>query len=156
MKLVDLTDTVVEYLRGTIPNPHTTGNWIYSDYPRVDATFPRISLTQAGGALTEIGIGECTEAGKHGHLASVDFDIDIWVKVEDRATISGTIYVGTKLREKYTDLIVDALERNKEDFKDDGILDVEILSINSVPLDEDNMLHRKTISVKFTFIWEYD
>lgn len=155
MQLVDLTGIIVDSLRGTIPNPHTSGNWIYSDYPRMDATFPRISITNIAGSLTEIGIGEWTGEGVKGMLCTVDYDIDVWVKVEDRTEIpAGTIYVGTKLRDKYSDLIVDYLDNMKEGLKTTyGILDVEFLNITSVPLDEEHMLHRKTITIRFTFVW---
>jgi len=157
LQLVDLTGTIVASLRGAIPCPHTTGNWIYSDYPRMDATFPRISVTQITGSLIEIGIGECTEGGKKGKLCTLDYDIDIWVKVEDRAEIpanSGTWYVGTKLRDKYSDLIVDSLEDVKASLKTSGVLDIEFVNIGSNPLDEEYMLHRKTVTIRLTFVWE--
>lgn len=152
MQLVDLTGILVDSLRGTLPNPHASGNWIYSDYPRMDATFPRISVSQTAGSLSEIGIGEWTE-GTKGKLCTIDYDIDVWAKVEDRVTINTEIYVGTKLRDKYSDLIIDCLEDLKESLKTQGILDIEFVNISSNPLDEEHMLHRKTITVRLTFVW---
>ena len=160
MKLVELTDTLVSLLRNEIPSPHSSGNWIYSDYPRIDATFPRISLTQTSGALTAVAIGECTESGKTGELMSISFDIDIWVKVTDKYTSLTTppvMYVGSKLREYYADLILSALEAEKETLRaDHGIIDIGINSITTAPLDEEHLLHRKTITIEVTFVWEHD
>jgi len=154
LQSVELTGILVDSLRETIPNPHASGNWIYSDYPRMDATFPRISVTQIAGSLTEIGIGSATDIGATGMLCTIDYDIDVWVKVEDRATIDSVVYVGTKLRDKYSDMIVAALEDQKESLKiNNGIIDIEFIGIASVPLDEENMLHRKTITTRLTFIW---
>lgn len=156
MQLVDLTTVLVNLLREKTPSPHAQGNWIYSDYPRTDATFPRISVTQITGTLDAIGIGEKTDNQK-GKLATIDYDIDVWVKVNDRFVYNNVTYVGTKLRDLFADLIIDTLNKNKEDLKtQQGILDVEILSITTSPLDEETLLHRKTITVRLSFIWEWE
>ena len=162
MRLVDLTTALVNYLRDNVPNPHASGNWIYSDYPRMDVTFPRISVTQVSGSLSELGIGEYAEkmviSGStftHGKLASIDYDIDVWVKVNDRATFNGTVYTGTKLRDYLAERVITELEKGKQSLKDTyGIIDIEEMSVITIPLDEANMLHRKTITVRITFIWE--
>lgn len=154
--MVDLTGCLVDHLRGTIPSPHASGNWIYSDYPRTDATFPRISVTQTSGILEQIGIGEKVSEAYFGKLANMDYDIDIWVKVNDKTTYFGNVYVGTKLRDLYTDLIIDTLNKNKTSFKTNyEVLDIEILSVVSSPLDEETQLHRKTITVRLSFVWEW-
>ena len=154
--LLDLTTYIVDYLRGTIPTPHAGGvNWIYSDYPRYDATFPRISVTQNTGSLVDIAIGEALDEGQTGQLAVIEYDIDVWVKVDDRMTVGVSTYVGTKVREYLADQVIVKMCGAKAYFKAQyGVLDIEITSINTVPLDEDNMIHRKTIGVKFTFIYE--
>jgi len=156
LKLVELTSALVDHLRGTIPSPHASGNWIYSDYPRTDATFPRISVTQLSGSLDQIGIGEKTEQATHGKLATIDYDIDVWVKVNDKTTYQSNTYVGTKLRDLYADLVIDTLSKNKDTFKTTyGILDIEILSISTQPLEDDTQLHRKTVTVRLSFLWEW-
>lgn len=153
--MVELTSTLVETLRGTIPPPGA-GNWIFSDYPRLDATFPRISVTQVAGSFSQIGIGEKTDSGL-GKLCTIDYDIDIWVKVDDRVVINNETYVGTKLRDKYAELVVSALEAAKPSLKENkGILDIEFVNITTSPLDEETMLHRKTVTVRLSFIWEHD
>ena len=155
MNLVDLTTKLVDYLRGTITSPHAIGvNWIYSDYPRYDATFPRISITQIAGSLTEIGIGSRVDSTT-GRLCTIDYDIDVWVKVEDRTVISTVTYVGTKLRDYYANSIIKELQKARSYFKTShSVLDIEILSIASVPLDEEHNLHRKTIGIRCSFIME--
>lgn len=114
-----------------------------------DATFPRISVTQTSGNLDEVGIGEWGNQMK-GHFYSITYDIDIWVKVNDRATINSETYVGTKLRDKYADLVLQTLTDNKDTLRSNKIVDVEITGITTSPIDEENMLHRKTITIRVT------
>jgi len=147
--LVELTTILVDLLRNSLPNPHPSGEWVYADYPRMDATFPRISVTQTSGNLDEVGIGEWGNQMK-GHFYSITYDIDIWVKVNDRATINSETYVGTKLRDKYADLVLQTLTDNKDTLRSNKIVDVEITGITTSPIDEENMLHRKTITIRVT------
>ena len=157
MNLVDLNSVLISYLRENMPNPHGTGNWIYVDYPRLDATFPRISLTQTGGELSPIAIGEfvITDSPKYGKLATIMLDIDVWVKINDRATFNSETYVGTKLRDYLASKVIEVLEKGKETLKEEhGIIDIEIVGITTLPLDEENQLHRKTITIRVSFIWE--
>ena len=161
MWLVDLTTAIVNCLRNNMPNPHGSGNWIYTDYPRMDATFPRISVTQSGGALTPAGIGDkiskISESGSTfdlGKIAEIDYDIDVWVKLNDRATFDSVTYVGTKLRDFLAEKVIRVLESEKGNLKNDyGILDIEEISMFTHPLDEDNLLHRKTITIRVTILW---
>ena len=153
--MVELNSILISYLRNNVPNPHGSGNFIYVDYPRRDATFPRISLTQTGGELRPVAIGEKTESSKYGKLASVLYDIDIWVKINDRAIFDNETFVGTKLRDYLASKVIEVLEKGKETLKaNHGILDIEILGTYSHPLDEENQLHRKTISIRVSFLWE--
>jgi len=159
--LVNLTTALVTHLRNNMPNPHGSGNWIYSDYPRMDATFPRISVTQTGAILSPAGIGDkispITESGSTFSLAKVamiDYDIDVWVKMNDKATFDSTTYVGTKLRDFLAEKVIRVLEAGKETLKNShGILDIEEIGMFSHPLDEDNLLHRKTITIRITVLW---
>jgi len=152
MNIVDATTEIVDFLRGTIPTPHAAGvNWIYADYPRYDATFPRISVTQVSGSLSEVAIG--SQLGSDtGRMCSLDYDIDVWVKMENKVTIGATTYTGTKLRDKYAQLIISELQAARQTFKTThGFLDIEITNIISIPLDEEHDLHRKTITIRITF-----
>lgn len=156
MKLSDYSSLIVNYLRSQIPNPHPSGEFIYVDYPRSDATFPRISVTQTGGSVEPVGIGEIGTQPKTYRFV-VNYDIDIWAKVNDRTIIDGITYVGTKLRDKYADLVINALLKAKDMwFSNNKVIDVEITGIASAPLDEDLMLHRKTITVRLTIEGELE
>ncbi|RLJ10172.1 MAG: hypothetical protein DRP15_00940 [Candidatus Aenigmatarchaeota archaeon] len=154
MKIVTVNKILVDLLRNNLPNLHGGKPYVYVDYPRVDATFPRASVTHVGGNLTPIAVGEVvtsTDGHTFALLSTLDFDIDVWVKMDNRATIDGTTYVGTKLRDELADRIIQILIENKKTLKEDyGILDVEVLGVYSHPLDEDLMLHRKTITIRIT------
>lgn len=60
MDIEELNRILIDFLRDNIPHPDGSGNkkWIYVDYPRPDATFPRISITQVSHAQSPAGIGE--------------------------------------------------------------------------------------------------
>jgi len=155
LKLVDLNTNLVNFLRNNVPNPHTSGQWIYISYPRPDATFPRISVIQIVGSLSPIGIGEYSSPTQKSMLATLEYEIDVWVKRTNRATFNSQTYVGTKLRDYLAEQVIQTLIEGKQELKDNyGILDIEILSLTSHPLDEELELHRKTIGIRVTFEWE--
>jgi len=147
--LLNLTSTIVNLLRSNVPNPHPSGEFIYADYPRMDATFPRISVTQVSGNVDTVGIGEWGPDKKADYYV-LTYDIDIWVGVKDRAMIDGETYVGTKLRDKYAEIVLRTLLDSKETLRSNKVIDVDVVGISTLPLDEEYMLHRKTITVRFT------
>ena len=155
MKLLELNTALVNLLRDNVPNPHTSGQWIYISYPRMDATFPRISVTQILGSLSPIGIGEYSTSSSKSMLATVEYDIDIWVKRTNRFTYESTTYVGTKLRDFLAEKVIQTLIEKKQELKENyEIIDVEVVGFSSHPLDEEYELHRKTITIRVTFEWE--
>lgn len=147
-------EDLVDFLRGTISPPHTgTGNWIYVDYPRTDATFPRISVTHTGGGLKDAYIGDW-DGSTFVMKSSLTFDIDVWVGLTNRATYATVIYTGTSLRDYLTNKVVNALQENREYLRSSyNFQDVEITNIITQPLDEENNIHQKTISITITFDW---
>jgi len=158
VRLVELNSAIVNYLNNNLHNPHGTGRWVYVDYPRVDATFPRVSVTQISGNLLPIGIGDIVYEGASntlGLLFTVEYDIDIWTKPTNSATFNGSVYKGTKLRDYIADDVIQTLTEGKETLRSTyGIVDVEIVGMTTAPLDEENMILRKTISIRVTSIRE--
>jgi hypothetical protein len=158
--LCDVNEDIRDYLRDHVPNPHGgTVGWIYIDYPRDDASFPRISVTEISGALMPAGLGEQVEtADGHNTLGMffvTEYDIDVWVGIDDRATFNSIVYTGTKLRDYLAEEVVTTLIEGKKDLREDSnIIDIEIENIFSLPLDTEYNLHRKTITIKVTTIWE--
>jgi hypothetical protein len=130
----------------------------------MDVTFPRISVTQSSGVLNPVAIGEATDMLPSGTLnramlAEFTFDIDIWVKLNDRfVDPQGNLFVGTKLRDRYAQDVITALEQVKPIWAalPDPIIDVEIIGIAVTPLEDEMMLHRKTVTVKITTQWSFD
>ena len=161
MKLCDTNEAIRNYLRDHVPNPHSSSTvaWIYLDYPRDDASFPRISVTETSGALIPIGLGERIEttSGSNtlGMLFITEYDVDVWVGLEDRATFNSIVYTGTKLRDYLAEQVIQVLVEGKKDLRQDSnIIDVEIENIISLPLDTELNLHRKTVTIKVTTIWK--
>lgn len=105
MKIEELNRIMVNLLRDNIPHPDLSGNkkWIYMDYPRSDATFPRVSLTQISHSQREAGVGELGPQGK-GEWQETSYDIDVWVK-------KGNHYL---MRDIISNLTKDALKDQKE------------------------------------------
>lgn len=155
MKLIAITNMLVSLLRDNLPNPHASGQWIYSDYPLATATFPRISVTQTSGSMTKEYINNYIGNDTQAELSSIEYEIDVWLKVNDRITVEEETYVGTKLRDYYSDLIIDTILGNRQELKENyGILDVDVISYNSVTFEEDNQFHRKNIKVKLSVLRE--
>ena len=167
MNLEDLNRFLVDYLRRNIYLPDNTQplNWIFMDYPRFDATFPRISITQTASPTEPIGIGN------EGLYFNVSYDIDIWVKKGNFAVGAGAKkYTGSSYRDYLVDKIVKKLiiqsppiygsdgstiqATPRQYFKTMGIYDIKIDSTMSVPYDDEFELFRKTIGITLTISQE--
>jgi len=163
MKIEELNRFIVDYLRRniTIEGYGETGKpWIYMDYPRYDATFPRISVTQTSSPTEPIGIGH------EGLYFNVSYDIDVWIKKGNIFTISSKKYTGSSLRDYLTDIVVRKLILSEGTllnisggtltvgprvyFKSQGIYDIKVDNVSSVPYDDEYEIFRKTIGVTLT------
>jgi len=166
MKIEELNRFITDYLRRnvTIVGDLRTAPWIYMDYPRYDATFPRISVTHTSAPTEPIGIGH------EGLYFNISYDIDIWIKKGNFYTIDGKKYTGSSLRDYLTDLVVRKLILNnppiygydgstiaatpRQYFKTQGIYDIKIDGMSSVPYDDEYEIFRKTISITLTIAQE--
>lgn len=159
MKIEDLERTLIGVLRtgtsGTIaPYIGQTGEFIYVDYPRLDATMPRISLTLASSAQSPAGIGaNVALSSTLGVWEATSFDIDIWVHRSNKT--SSPVKGGTSLRDYLGDTIVDILLGAKNTLRSYGIVDIEKTGETVSPYDEDNELFRKTITILVTHLRTY-
>ncbi len=139
-----LTWSLITFLRSKIVDPISRGSdWIYPDYPRADATMPRLSLIQTGSFSREQGVGD------QGTYWDVTFDIDVWVNKRSIATISGSKYTGSKLRNYLADKVVSAVLDNRSDLTISpyNLMGTVIGSVFTHPYDEELELYRKTIPV---------
>lgn len=161
MKIENLQRTLVNLLRtrmtGLKTNLGQTGEWIYIDYPRLNAKMPRISLTLTGSAETPSGIGaEIGSGGTLGVNEETLFDIDIWVHRTNKTTGLSPNRGGTSLRDFLGDEVVTIfLEERGNLAKDYGILDIEKIGEYVHPYDEENELFRKTLTFRVTHIREF-
>lgn len=159
MKIEELNRIIVDFLRKNLP-PLPGIDWnkaIYIDYPRMDATFPRISVSQSSHVQDPIGIGELGFAGK-GEICRTVYDIDIWVKKGNSIQIDplpNPPHTGTALRDRLGDEIIQLLMNAKKYFKEKyGIIDIEIIASTTVPYMDVYEMFRRTITVRFTYLRE--
>jgi len=153
MNIEDLNRTLVQLLRNEIPHPGgLTVEWIYVDYPRLDATFPRISLTLKTSVLDPHAVGtELYKGEKKALLETTTYDIDIWVKRKNKTKGITPTRRGTALRDYLGDQVVDVLLRKRKALKDTfSIYDVEIKGEATYPYDEETEMFRKTITIDVT------
>ena len=162
MRIETLNETLVQFLRDNITHPDpshsATDMWIYLDYPRPDATFPRISVTQTDAGSSPVGIDELYADNTQGLLYTFTYDIDVWVK-------SGNVYTivadnvkrgGSRLRDYLVDEILKQLMSQKYSYwkVQKNAIDLSIDSIVTVPYMDEYELYRKTITITFTFYRE--
>jgi len=158
--LMDMFKNLKTLLHENILDPRTgskssTRSWIYPDYPRVDATFPRISIIQTGVDSRELSLGD------KGRIFTVTFDIDTWNKMGESFTFIdpdlGQITAGgNELREYLGDQIVKTLISKRGEFcSSHGYLDLLILNVSNAPLDPETRLFRKTITIQILALETY-
>lgn len=162
MTIEDLERALVGTLRLELATAKTycgqTSEWIYVDYPRLDAKMPRISLTLTSSPQRAFGIGADVEAGSGtlGVLEETVFDIDIWVHRTNKTTGLSPQRGGTSLRDWLSDQVVTVLLKKRADLKTaKGILDIEKIGETPYPFDEDTELFRKTLTFRVTHIRTY-
>lgn len=150
--LVKLLRTELQTLKSHIGQ---TGEWIYVDYPRLDAKMPRISLTLTSSTERPAAIG--AQVGNTlGVYEETLFDIDIWIHRKNKTTGLSPTRGGTALRDFLADEIVDVCLKKRESLAADyGILDIEKTGEFVHPFDESTELFRKTITIRVTHMREY-
>lgn len=162
MKIEALERLIVSTLRTELTTVKSqvgqTSEWIYVDYPRLDAKMPRISVTLMGSDQTPAAIGANIESGG-GTLgvweASV-FEIGIWVHRTNKTTGLTPKRGGTSLRDYLGDQVVDVFLKKKSEWaKNYDIIDIEKIGETPIPYDEDTELFRKTITFRITHLREY-
>jgi len=161
MKIEALERALVSLLRTELTSEKTqvgqTKEWIYVDYPRLDATMPRISLTLTGSVQTPLGIGaEMGVSNTLGVRETTTFDIDVFVHRTNRTTGISPTRAGTSLRDYLGDQIIDVLLKKRGYLTSTyGIEDIVILAQIPQPYDEETELFRKIITIQVTHIREY-
>jgi len=156
MKIEALNRAVVDLLRDNIDNPTSnTAHWVYMDYPRSDATFPRISVTLVSSAINPAWLGNhmLNDAGEatQGMWVLTTYDIDIWVERTNRTTGIDPIRGGTALRDYIVDLVETLILEKKETMRTEhNVVDMEIIDRRTLPYDETTQLFRATLVVRIT------
>lgn len=143
-----ITKDLIEFLRDKVEDPISRGKeWIYPDYPRVDAKMPRISIIQSGSPFLREYISN------NQSIWNITFTIDVWTNSKVKVTINDEIYSGSKLREYLTDQVVSAFIDNKSILESSyGILDALPGSIFTHPYNEELDEYRKSIPFTFSIV----
>lgn len=154
LKIEELNRILVDFLRTYLPNYSGSIDWskaIYVDYPRQDATFPRISVSQAGHSTNPGGIGELGPEGK-GEYQSTSYDIDIWVQKGNALQVEvlpAPKHAGTALRDRIGDDIIQVLMNGKKYLRTTyQIYDLEIVSTLTIPYMDAYEIFRRTITIR--------
>lgn len=151
MLLEEVYEAVRDLLRAFITDPIARdGHWIFPDYPREDATMPRISVYHTGTARTEIGMGD------QGSRFIVTFEIGIWTNSRTTAIIKldskSDKKKGSELREYLGDLVMDTFIEKRQYLMDTyGFVDARVVGTTIVPYDPSTDLYNKRILVELTF-----
>jgi len=154
MKIEELNRVLVDFLRTNLSSYGGTIDWskaIYVDYPRPDATFPRISVSQASHSTNPGGIGEMGPEGR-GEYQYTTYDIDIWVQKGNALQVDplpATKHAGTALRDRIGDDVIQILMNGKQWLKTNHkIFDLEIASTLTIPYLDAYEIFRRTITIR--------
>ncbi len=161
MKIEALERALITFLRTELATVKSqvgqTSEWIYVDYPRVDAKMPRISLTLTASGETPAGIGAEIAGGTlRGVYETTTFDLDIWVHRKNKTTGISPTRGGTSLRDYIGDQLVDLLLGKRGSLASSyEIIDIEKIGESVAPYDEDTELFRKTLTIQVTHVREF-
>jgi len=137
---------LIQFLREKVHDPIERGaNWIFPDYPREDATMPRISVLQTGATRTDIQIG-----GGGWRFVHV-FEIGIWTNSRAEMTYQGIKYKGSRLREWLADQVLDAFVSYKSQaisMIDGSVRDIIVSSTRTSPYIPTMDVYGKTLTVE--------
>lgn len=154
MKIEELNRILVSFLRSNLPTYDGTVDWskaVYVDYPRPDATFPRISVSQSGHSTNPGGIGELGSEGQ-GEYQSTSYDIDIWVQKGNALQADPSPapkHTGTALRDRIGDDVIQILMNGKKYLRTQyKIYDLEIVSTLTIPYMDAYEIFRRTITIR--------
>lgn len=163
MNIESLNRAIVDFLRTNLPNYGGTIDWsksIYVDYPRQDATFPRISVSQSSHSTNPGGIGEMGPEGR-GEYQYTNYDIDIWVQKGNALQVdpipappapAPPKHAGTALRDRIGDDVIQILMNGKQSLKTTyNIFDLDIASTSTIPYMDSYEIFRRTITIKVSY-----
>jgi len=133
---LDIVNGIVTTLRNNISDPANRGSpFIYPDFPRVDATMPRISITAVGGDISGAGLNH--EFG----IFNLRLQIDVWCSIHGSYTISNIKYGNTKLRDYLAGMVTKVLWKNRSNLGTYNILDVApIIPFRSLDSGEEDLV----------------
>lgn len=108
----DITMGIVATLRANITDPDTTRSaagkqFIYPDFPNINASMPRISCTLINGDTENMDVKEPDE------LVTFVMQIDVWCHVKTRFTIEGTGYSNTRLRDYLAGQVTKVMKKQR-------------------------------------------
>lgn len=132
---------------------HTGQTWIYPDYPKESATFPRISIVQSSGTGNNQFLGRRYDSNNKSLSGMPAYEIQTWVSHDDSFQYDGEYYAGGKLVDFNSDEIINTIETNRDNlkgwrFRDDNwnlkgeIKHIRLDTLVSIDLEEDNFLRR--------------
>lgn len=121
---LDVVNGIISVLRTNITDPDTIRSaagkhFIYPDLPRVDASMPRISVTQI-----PAGSMESLDIETNISLHTLVLQTDIWCDIHGKFTISAINYSNTKLRDYLAGQITKVMFKKRKVLTSYNIYDV--------------------------------
>lgn len=138
---LDVVNGIVSTLRANITDPDTARSvagkhFIYPDLPRVDASMPRISVTQV-----PAGSVEALDINSDISLHVLMLQMDVWCNIHDKFTIGGVNYSNTRLRDYLAGQITKVLFQKRKLLTSYNIYDVmQRFPFGSLDSGEENLV----------------
>jgi len=123
---------------------HYGGTWIHTSYPEEDFASPRISISHISSREDELSLGSINESGDEAIYNVAWYQVDVWVRHGDKATINGMICSGGKMVDVLASNIEKAIFRKKQDgtLKKQGIKDVILRMARDISMTQEKLMRK--------------
>lgn len=155
MDTVTATNIIRDELREHLVDPYVlaggrsrNGLWIFTDDPRLDATFPRIQIRKFNNTNQVLTIGP--EYYDHEMLF-----LNIWVYVKEgfKLTIDQTTYSNEQLVEYIEGEIKKTLKSRFTSLQDKGVGGFRNLNTTQTTYDKTTQMYYGAVSIRVWFFW---
>lgn len=155
MDTVTATNIIRDELRDHLEDPYVLaggrsrgGLWIFTDDPRLDATFPRIQIKKATNTNQVLTIGP--EYFDHERLF---LDLTVFVKDGFKVVINGETYKNEQLVDYIQGDIKKVLKSRFSSLQDKGVGGFRNISTSDIGFDKDTHLYFGSVTVRVWFFW---
>lgn len=142
MKPDKIQKNLIDLLRNNLIDPNSyrrskQKNWIYSDFPKLTATMPRIAVQMSDSPMTTLG------ASTNAQYQDIRIDISILINRQHKYTVNGEENTSPESTASYLSHQIMKNILTKEKFKEKGLLQLRPINETKREPPKDNIMLRQ-------------